>query len=73
MKVYIDPKADEALVPALQAMMARGEAFQAECMRRRVKFLPKQVMRPVYAQAGLSDGAILKAQPDAFYDLSGTL
>ena len=53
MKVYIDPKADEALVPTLQAMLARGEAYQSECKHRRVKFLPKQVMRPVYARASL--------------------
>lgn len=73
MKVYIDPKADETLVPTLQAMQARGEAFLSECKLRRVKFLPKQVMRPVYARAGLADGPILRALPNGFYDFSGTL
>lgn len=29
MKIYVDPKADETLVPELQAMTARGEVLHA--------------------------------------------
>lgn len=67
MKIYIDPKPDLALVPTLQAMVARGEAVQAECKRRKVKFLPRQVMRRILAKAGLEDGTILQPRSNDFF------
>lgn len=62
---YIDPKGDPILVEKLQAMMARGDAYRMECKLRGVRFLPRQVMRPVFAKAGLADGPICKLRrPD---------
>lgn len=57
---YFDPKADRMLTKQIIDMIARGEAYHAECKQRHVKFLPKQVMRPVFAKNGLSEGRILK-------------
>ena len=56
----IDPKADPALSALLRAATARGVAYSAECVRRRVKFLPKQAMRPVYEKAGLGHGPVVR-------------
>lgn len=58
--VYIDGKADATLSPAIQAMLARGSAYMDECQRRKVNFLPKQVMRPIWAGKGLTDGPLFK-------------
>ncbi|RQO60493.1 hypothetical protein DBR47_09040 [Paucibacter sp. KBW04] len=43
-----DPKAREALL-SQQRLQLRAE----ECARRGVRFLPAQVMRPLYEKAGL--------------------
>lgn len=59
-KEYFDPKGDPMLPKQILDMMARGEAYHTECEHRRVKFLPKQVMRPVFATKGLSEGPMLK-------------
>ena len=50
----------------MMAMIDRGEAFGAECKRRRVKFLPLQVMRPIYMKAGLSVGPMIKPRSAEF-------
>ena len=68
--MIIDPKADPALVPTMQAMVARGEMFGNECKRRGVKFLPTQVMRPIYQKAGLSAGPMVKARSNEFLVLN---
>jgi len=70
MKAYVDPKADSAFAPTLQAMIARGEVFKAECHRRRRRFLPRQVMRPVWLKAGLVDGVMLRSRPDDFFSMT---
>lgn len=59
--VFIDGKADTELAPTLQAMLVRGETYVGECQRRKVKFLPKQVVRPIWASKGLKDGPLLKS------------
>lgn len=58
---------DPMLVRQVHAMLARGEAFQAECKRRGVRFLPKQVMRPVYAKAGIAEGKVIRLRLNDFY------
>lgn len=65
MKV-IDPKADPTAITAMKAMIDRGEAFGVECERRGVKFLPLQVMRPIYMKAGLSVGPMVRPRSDEF-------
>ena len=59
--VFIDGKADAELAPTIQAMLGRGDAYMVECKRRKVKFLPKQVVRPIWASKGLKDGPLLKS------------
>ncbi len=58
----LDPKADPMLAPRLQEMLARGEAYRAECKRRGLRFLPKQVMRPILTESGLGVGPMLAAR-----------
>lgn len=68
--MIIDPKADPALVPALEATIARGETFGNECKRRGAKFLPLQVMRPIYKEAGLPVGPMFKSCTNDFLVLN---
>lgn len=65
-EVHFDPKGDPELVKQIQSMMARGGAYQKECQRQGVKFLPKQVMRPVLARLGIADGPMIKPRSDEF-------
>ena len=60
--VFIDGKADASMAPTIRAMLARGEAYMGECQRRKVKFLPKQVVRPIWASKGLTDGPLVKSR-----------
>jgi hypothetical protein len=62
----IDPKADPMLVQQLRAMVARGDAYRHECKRRGVTFLPTQVLRPVFANAGIPNGRWLKSRAEDF-------
>lgn len=64
--IFIDGKADASLAPAIQAMLARGDAYMGECQRRKVRFLPKQVVRPIWANKGLTDGQYLKSRGTNF-------
>lgn len=64
--IFIDGKADASLAPTIQAMLARGDAYMGECQRRKVKFLPKQVVRPIWASKGLTDGQFLKSRGTNF-------
>lgn len=57
----IDGKADASLAPTIKDMVARGEAYMQECDRRKVRFLPIQVIRPIWASNGLADGPLLKS------------
>jgi hypothetical protein len=67
--LFVDGKADAAMAPTLKAMLARGEAYVGECQRRKVKFLPKQVVRPIWAGKGLTDGPLIKSRgADLFLD-----
>jgi hypothetical protein len=60
--IFLDRQDDSELVPTLQAMVLRSEAYMGECKRRKVKFLPKQVMRPILAGKGLTEGVLLKSR-----------
>lgn len=51
--VFIDGKADAQMIPSIQKMLKRRELTKYECVRRGVRFLPKQVMRPIFADNGL--------------------
>lgn len=64
--VFIDGKADASLAPTIQAMLARGDANMGECQRRKVKFLPNQVVRPIWAGKGLTEGQFLKSRGTNF-------
>lgn len=56
--MFVDGKTDNRLADQIGAIVRRADLTRAECARRGVKFLPKQVMKPIYAQAGLqSTGA----------------
>jgi hypothetical protein len=66
LNVFVDGKADASLAPTIQVMLARGEAYMGECKRRKVNFLPKQVMRPILASKGLTDGPLLKSRGSNF-------
>ena len=67
---FIDPKGDLMQTEKLRAMMARGEAYRIECKLRGVRFLPRQVMRPVYARAELADGPTCKSRGPDFLILN---
>lgn len=57
-KRFLDGEADSNLTQTIQNMLARREAYIGECQRRKVNFLPKQVVRPIWASKGLTDGQI---------------
>jgi hypothetical protein len=40
--VFIDGKADAQMIPSMQKFLKRLELTKGECVRRRVRFLPKQ-------------------------------
>ena len=63
---FVNGKADVSMVQNLQAMITRGEIYMAECQRLKVKFLPKQVMRPIWAGKGLPDGPLIKSRNSDF-------
>ncbi|EFX59997.1 hypothetical protein DAPPUDRAFT_279955 [Daphnia pulex] len=46
--MFVDGKTDNQL----------ADLTRAECARRGVKFLPKQVMKPIYAHAGLQSTGV---------------
>jgi hypothetical protein len=50
---FIDPKGDFELSNQMQRMMVRRKIYSVECGRRGVKFLPQQVVRPIYAREGV--------------------
>lgn len=58
--LYIDPKADSSLLPAMLAINERSRIFVKEARRRGVRFLPTQVLRPLFAEAGLTVGRFYK-------------
>ena len=51
--VFIDGKADAQMIPAIQKMLKRRELTKDECIRRGVRFLPKQTMRSIFAANGV--------------------
>lgn len=56
--LFVDGKTDTRIADQIGEVLRRAELARTECARRGVKFLPKQVMKPIYAQAGLqSTGA----------------
>lgn len=46
--VFIDGKADAQMISAMQKILKRRELTKAECLRRGVRFLPKQAMRSIF-------------------------
>lgn len=64
--MVFDPKGDPHLIPQIRAMHVRGSLYSAECHLRGVKFLPKQVMRPVYVREGIGVGPMVKAGKSDF-------
>lgn len=62
----LDPKGDAHLGDEFDNMIRRGWLLQAELERRRVRFLPLQVMRPIYAHEGLSPGRVVKSRQSDF-------
>lgn len=47
---FVDGKADAAAAPKLMREMRRVELTKIECKRRNVRFLPSQVMRPIFTE-----------------------
>jgi len=47
--VIVDPKGDTAGNDKLRQAVRRMTLLREECKRRKVRFLPLQVMRPIYA------------------------
>ncbi len=47
--IFIDGKADSATIPAIYRVMRRHDLTKQECARRGVRFLPAQVLRPIFA------------------------
>lgn len=64
--IVIDPKGDPEVLKQLQACLVRGEVVCAECIRRGVRFLPKQILRALFAKAGLQDGLTAKPRRHEF-------
>lgn len=46
---FVDGKADAEMHPRLMRVMRRHELAKQECIRRKVRFLPAHVMRPIFA------------------------
>lgn len=64
--IRFDPKGDPHLISQMLAMSDRGALYSTECSVRGVKFLPKQVMRPVFVREGLGDGPMVKTSVGDF-------
>ena len=45
---FVDGKADAEMHPRLMRVVKRRELIKQECIRRQVRFLPAQVMRPIF-------------------------
>jgi hypothetical protein len=67
---FIDGKADHAMQGRVSDGLTRGRLYVAECDRRKVRFLPRQVMRPVFAKVGLEHGTLIKHGPSDFFVLN---
>ncbi|MDW5418114.1 hypothetical protein R6242_16225 [Iodobacter sp. CM08] len=71
-KMTVDGKADLAQSELMQRMIKRGELVRSECKRRGARFLPIQVMRPIYQNAGILEdsakrNAVLKIHDSDFF------
>jgi len=74
-QTFVDGKGDaaqlvlvEGAIRARERMATRGELVVAECKQRGLRFLPLQVMRPIYAAAGVLEAGtkrnpVLKKRP----------
>lgn len=51
--LFVDGKRDVGLYKETADEFRRAELLKAEKVRRRVKFLPKQVMRAIYEREGV--------------------
>jgi len=52
--VYVDLKADPYMFPTALRFVRRHDLTKEECKRRGVRFLPKQVMRPIFENNGVN-------------------
>jgi len=66
---FVDGKACHAMKGQVSEMLTRGRLYAVECARRKVKFLPRQVMRPVFAKVGLEHGPLIKHRPSDLFVL----
>lgn len=67
---YDDAKADRAMTQKMGDMLVRGRIYSEECRRRGVKFLPKQVVRQLFAKTGIPDGVMFGARASDIYTLT---
>ena len=61
-----DPKEDSDLKRKLTQLLRRSQLYVDECERRGVRFLPVQVMRPVFAVDGVANGKYRRNLEDRF-------
>jgi len=58
--VFIDGKADTNMSDSIRSMIARSRIHREERERRRVKFLPQQVLRRAFEAQGVDQGPVFK-------------
>lgn len=61
-KVFMDPWPDHHLG---EQTMQRNDLYRTECAKRKVKFLPAQILRSVFEHAGVPGGSFLT--PRGYY------